>query len=145
MIACTKRKSHYLILIIFIWCSNTDAGTELQSHTYKKKRPSNLIFPLPSPQKKRKEKDHQNKMQIFLLISKSLISERKKPCGPKMIVLVRIPQAQNSGTEQPTSKVNGQTSNMATGTELIVLGDSYFFESATFTIPFPHSDSDSER
>ena len=80
-----------------------------------------------------------------LLISKSLISERKKPCGPKMIVLVRIPQAQNSGTEQPTSKVNGQTSNMATGTELVVLGDSYFFESATFTIPFPHSDSDSER
>ena len=74
-----------------------------------------------------------------------MISERKKPCGPKMIVLVRIPQAQNSGTEQPTSKVNGQTSNMATGTELVVLGDSYFFESATFTIPFPHSDSDSDR
>ena len=148
MIACTKRKSHYLILIIFIWCSNTDAGTELQSHTYKKIDHQILSPPTPPPkrkEKKKKEKYHQNKMQIFLLISKSLISERKKPCGPKMIVLVRIPQAQNSGTQQPTSKVNGQTSNMTTGTELVVLGDSYFFESATFTIPFPHSDSDSER
>ena len=83
----------------------------------------------------------------FILHSefKSLISERKKPCGPKMIVLVRIPQAQNSGAKQPTSKVNGQTSNMATGTELVDLGDSYFFESATFIIPFPHSDLDSEH
>ena len=41
-----------------------------------------------------------------------------------MIVLVRIPQAQSSQAEQPTSKVDGQTSNMATGTELLGLSDS---------------------
>ena len=34
-----------------------------------------------------------------------------------MIVLVRIPQAQSRRTEQPTSKVDGRTSNMAIGTE----------------------------
>ena len=34
MIPCTKRISHYLILIIFIWYLT---GSELQSHTCKKR------------------------------------------------------------------------------------------------------------
>ena len=88
----------------------------------------------------------------------SLILERKKPWGPKMIVLVRIPQAQSSWTEQPTSNVDGRTSNLATGTEpkeatllslnLIFFFNHYYYllftypgylKPATFTITFPHT------
>ena len=73
---------------------------------------------------------------------------RKKPCGPKMIVLARIPQAQSSRIEQRTSKVDGRTSNMATGTEpkvvtLLSLNLFVFFLPILATLNQPLSQSHS--
>ena len=51
-----KRQTHSLILIIFIWYL---IGLDLQSHIYKKKT-------IKSYPRKKREKDHQNKMWFFL-------------------------------------------------------------------------------